>query len=67
MILNVLFGVVPLKTEKSGLFFSLLGALLVYFDPKAKRMDSYEASNRNYGALVMSSVFGLAYLLFNDK
>jgi len=30
-------------------------------------MDNYEASNRNYGALIMSSVFGLAYLLFNDK
>jgi hypothetical protein len=67
VILNALFGIAPLKTEKQGLLFSALGAILIYLDPKAQRMDGYVAPNEIYGALLMSSVFGAAYLLFNDK
>lgn len=67
VVLNAIFGVMPLKTERSGLIFAVLGAIMVTLDPKALRVDGYEASNSVYVGLLMSSVFGAAYLLFNDK
>lgn len=67
MILNAIFGVMPLKTERSGLLFAFVGAIMVIIDPKALRVDGYEAPKSVYAGLLMSSLFGAAYLLFNDK
>lgn len=67
VILNAIFGVMPLKTERSGLVFAFVGAVMVMLDPKALRVDGYEAPNSIYVSLLMSSLFGAAYLLFIDK
>lgn len=65
--LNTIFGIMPLKTERSGLIFAVLGAIMVILDPRALRVDGYQAPNSVYVSLLMSSIFGAAYLLFNDK
>jgi uncharacterized membrane protein len=66
VLLNLAFGIYPLKEEQTGFLLSAVGAILVMCDPMAKRADNYETSGNVLFNLVFSSVFGAAYLLFNN-
>lgn len=66
VILNLIFGVHPLKEERVGFALSVVGALLVVYDPMAKRADNFETPTSVFVALAFSSVIGAAYLLFNS-
>lgn len=67
MLLNVIFGVHPLKTEQAGFLFSLIGAVMVVVDPLAKRVDDHKTMTWEFVRLSISSVFGAAYMIFNEK
>jgi hypothetical protein len=67
LILNVIFGVRPLKTEQTGFLFSVIGSVLVYYDPLAKRVDNHMLHKPEVIRLVLSSFFGAAYMIFNEK
>lgn len=66
VVLNMLFGLHPLKEEQTGFVLSVIGACLVIMDPLSKRADNYDTPGSVFFKLVFSSVFGAAYLVFNS-
>jgi hypothetical protein len=67
VLLNTIFGVKPLPSEQIGIVCAFAGAFLVVIDPLGERVDEYEEPRSVYVSLLVSSVFGSAYLLMNEK
>jgi signal transduction histidine kinase len=67
IVLNFIFGVKPLDEEWKGLLIQLAGATLIVLDPLSKRADHYDPPNSVLFKLILSSLIGSAFLLFNDK
>lgn len=66
VILNLVFGVYPLKEEQTGFILSAIGAVLVIIDPLSKRSDNYETPTSVFVKLILSSAVGAMYMLFNN-
>jgi hypothetical protein len=68
IILNLLFGVKPLKTEWTGLLFAAAGVALVLMDPLAVRIDNFVAPNSTYFKLIFNEKnhikSGIFFLVF---